>query len=178
MFAAQTLGQLKKTTLKTFFDEVCPPPLIESYNKSDEIIKLVNGFTIYCMPTDSEQKIRSLNLGLVHLEEVSGVKKSIYTQVLSRMRDPFTKNKAVIVCSNPANTWIKDEFVDNEARKDPSHPQHDKYNKFIHTFIWKTALNKYLPKNFIEMNSKGRPNWYVNFERTLNLFNSVELLIN
>lgn len=161
MFAAQTIGQLKKTTLKTWFDEVCPPPLIESYNKSDEIIKLVNGFTIYCMPTDNEQKIRSLNLGLVHLEEVSGVKKSIYTQVLSRMRDPFTKNKAVIVCSNPANTWIKDEFVDNEARKDPSHPQHDNYNPFIRTFIWKTALNRYLPENFIEMNTKGRPNWYV-----------------
>ena len=56
------------------------------------------------MPTDNEQKIRSLNLGLVHMEEVSGVKKSIYTQVLSRMRDGNVKNKAVICCTNPSNT--------------------------------------------------------------------------
>ena len=160
LFAAQTLGQLKKTTLKTWFEEVCPPPLIENYNKTDGIIKLVNGFTIFVVATDEEQKIRSLNIGLAHIEEISGIKKSIYTQVQSRMRDPFTANKAIIVCSNPANTWIKDTFVDNEARKDPAHPQHAEYNRFMKTFIWKTELNTYLPKNFIEMNTIGKPEWY------------------
>lgn len=160
LFAAQTLGQLKKTTLKVWFEEVCPPPLIESYNKTDGIIKLVNGFTIFVVATDEEQKIRSLNIGLAHIEEISGIKKSIFTQIQSRMRDPWTKNKAIIVCSNPANTWIKDFFVDNEARKDPKHPQHADYNPYIRTFIWKTALNKYLPPNFIEMNTIGKPEWY------------------
>lgn len=160
LFAAQTLGQLKKTTLKTFFEEVCPPPLVENYNKSDGIIKLVNGFTIFIVATDEEQKIRSLNLGLAHVEEISGIKKSIYTQIQSRMRDPFTRNKAIIVCSNPANTWIKDVFVDNTKRADEGHPQHEKYNRFIRTFIWETKLNKYLPKNFIEMNTVGKPEWY------------------
>jgi hypothetical protein len=77
------------------------------------------------------------------------------------MRDSYVKNKAIIVCSNPANTWIKDEFVDNEARKDPKHPQHDRYNPFMRTFVWATHLNTYLPENFIEMNTKGKPNWYV-----------------
>jgi PBSX family phage terminase large subunit len=160
MFAAQTLGQLKKTTLKTWFNEVCPPPLIEHYNKTDGEIKMVNGFTIYIIATDDDQKIRSLNLGLAHIEEISGIKKSIYTQVQSRMRDPFTKNKTIIVCSNPANTWIKDVFVDNEERKKPTHPQHENYNRFMSTFIWKTSLNKYLPANFIEMNTVGKPDWY------------------
>lgn len=160
LFAAQTLGQLKKTTLKTFFEEVCPPPLVENYNKTDGIIKLVNGFTIFVVATDEEQKIRSLNIGLAHIEEISGIKKSIYTQVQSRMRDPFTKNKAIIVCSNPANTWIKKEFVDNESKKDPNHPQHGDYNPYIKAYIWATHLNKYLPKNFIDMNTKGKPDWY------------------
>lgn len=160
LFAAQTLGQLKKTTLKTWFEEVCPPPLIRHYNKTDGIIILQNGFTIFVVATDEEQKIRSLNIGLAHVEEISGIKKSIYTQVQSRMRDPFTKNKAIIVCSNPANTWIKDTFVDNEKRKDERHPQHKDYNRFMRTFIWKTELNKYLPKNFIEMNTIGKPEWY------------------
>lgn len=151
---------MKKTTLKSWFEEICPPPLIESYNKSDEIIKLINGFTIFCLPTDNEEKIRSMTVGLAHLEEVSNIKKSIYTQVLSRMRDGNVKNKAVIVCSNPSNTWIRDEFVENENRKDPNHPQHNRYNRFMKTFIWKTALNTFLPKNFIEMNTMGRPDWY------------------
>jgi PBSX family phage terminase large subunit len=160
LFAAQTLGQLKKTTLKTFFEEVCPPPLVRSYNKSDGIIVLENGFTIFVVATDEEQKIRSLNLGLAHVEEISGIKKSIYTQIQNRMRDPFTKNKAIIVCSNPANTWIVDEFVNNESRKDPEHPQHENYNRFIRTFIWRTDLNKYLPKNYIEMNTANKPEWF------------------
>lgn len=160
LFAAQTLGQLKKTTLKTWFQEVCPPPLIRSYNKTDGVIELENGFTIFVVATDEEQKIRSLNIGLAHVEEISGIKKSIYTQIQSRMRDPFTKNKAIIVCSNPANTWIKDTFVDNEKRKDPKHPQHKDYNRFMRTFIWETKLNKYLPDNFIEMNTIGKPEWY------------------
>lgn len=160
LFAAQTLGQLKKTTLKTWFEEVCPPPLIESYNKTDGIIKLINGFTIFAVPTDEEQKIRSLNIGIAHIEEISGIKKSIFTQIQSRMRDPYTKNKAILCCSNPANTWIKDVFVDNEDRKDQKHPQHSEYNPYIKTFIWATRLNKHLPPNFIEMNTKGKPEWY------------------
>jgi PBSX family phage terminase large subunit len=160
LFAAQTLGQLKKTTLKTFFEEVCPPPLVKHYNKTDGIIVLENGFTIFVVATDDDQKIRSLNIGLAHIEEISGIKKSIYTQVQSRMRDPFTANKAIIVCSNPANTWIVDEFVNNEKRKDPNHPQHADYNPFMRTFVWKTALNKYLPKNYIAMNTAGKPEWY------------------
>jgi hypothetical protein len=35
LLTAPTLQQLKRTTLKTFFNEVCPPPLIERYNKAD-----------------------------------------------------------------------------------------------------------------------------------------------
>jgi phage terminase large subunit len=62
LFAAQTLGQLKKTTLKTFFEEVCPPPLVRNYNKTDGIIILENGFTIFVVATDEDQKLRSLNI--------------------------------------------------------------------------------------------------------------------
>lgn len=66
LLTAPTLAQLKKTTLKTFFDEVCPPPLIESYNKTDGEIKLINGFTFYIIPSDDETKLRSINCGIIH----------------------------------------------------------------------------------------------------------------
>lgn len=35
LLTAPTLPQLKRTTLKTLFQEVLPPPLIENYNKSE-----------------------------------------------------------------------------------------------------------------------------------------------
>jgi PBSX family phage terminase large subunit len=161
LLTAPTLQQLKRTTLKTFFNEVCPPPLIKRYNKADGEIELENGFVFYTIPSDDEEKLRSINAGLVHMEEASGIKRSIYDQLLTRIRDPFVKNKLFAVCSNPDLGWIKEIFVDNEKRKNPKHPEHHDFNQHITTFIWKTELNKFLPPDFIEINSKGKPEWWV-----------------
>lgn len=160
LFSAQTLQQLKRTTLKTFFNEVCPPPLIESYNKSEGEIRLINGYVIYTIPTDDEEKLRSINAAHVHLEEASGIKRSIFDQLLTRMRDPFGKHRTIIVCSNPDVGWIREVFVQNEMKKDENHPMHEEYNPAIKTFIWETKLNKYLPADFIEVNSKNKPDWW------------------
>ncbi len=161
LLTAPTLQQLKRTTLKTFFQEVCPPVLIESYNKSDGEIRLVNGFTFFTIPSDDEEKLRSINAGIIHMEEASGIKRTIYDQLLTRMRDPFVKNRLFMVCSNPDLGWIREVFAENPKRKDPNHPEHEDYNPFIYTFIWATHLNKHLPSDFIELNSKGKPDWWI-----------------
>jgi PBSX family phage terminase large subunit len=161
LLTAPTLQQLKRTTIKTFFNEACPPPLIENYNKSDGEIRLINGFTFYTIPSDDEEKLRSINAGIIHMEEASGIKRSIFDQLLTRMRDPFVNNRLFMVCSNPDLGWIKEVFADNTSRSNPNHPEHDNWNPFIHTFVWRTALNKHLPQDFIEMNSKGKPEWWI-----------------
>lgn len=160
LVTAPTLSQLKKTTIKTLLEEIIPPPMIESFNKTDGEILLSNGFRIYVVPSDLEEKLRSMNIGLIHMEEASGIKESIYVQLQTRLRDPFVKNKAMIVCTNPDINWVKSTFVDNEKRKDPNHPEHSQYNPFIHTFIWPTKLNIYLPDNFEEMISANKPDWW------------------
>jgi PBSX family phage terminase large subunit len=161
LLTAPTLQQLKRTTLKTFFNEVCPPSLIKRYNKADGEIELENGFIFYTIPSDDEEKLRSINAGIIHMEEASGIDRSIYDQLLTRMRDPFVKNRLFAVCSNPDIGWIKEVFADNIARADANHPEHDLYNRFITTFIWPTELNRYLPDDFIEMNSKSKPEWWI-----------------
>lgn len=161
LLTAPTLQQLKRTTLKTFFNEVCPPPLIERYNKADGEIELKNGFVFYTIPSDDEEKLRSINAGLIHMEEASGIKLSIYEQLLNRMRDNNVKNKFFAVCSNPDLGWIKELFVDNDKRQDPKHPEHALYNPYIKTLVWETALNKFLPPDFIEVNSRNKPDWWI-----------------
>jgi PBSX family phage terminase large subunit len=161
LLTAPTLQQLKRTTLKTFFQEICPPPLIENYNKTDGEIRLINGFTFFTIPSDDEEKLRSINAGLIHMEEASGIKRTIFDQLLTRMRDPFVKNRMFMVCSNPDLGWIKEVLVDNDARKDPKHPEHEDYNPAITVFVWPTHLNKHLPPDFIEINSKGKPEWWI-----------------
>lgn len=163
-----TLQQLKKTTIKTFFEEICPPPLLDpnfgngtGYNKAEGEIRLINGFRFYIVPSDDEEKLRSINAGLIHIEEASAIDPSIYHQLLTRCRDPFVKNKLVMVCSNPDMGWIREVFIKNVERADPNHPEHDQYNPAITTFIWPTRLNKYLPPDFIETNSRGKPEWWI-----------------
>lgn len=161
LLTAPTLLQLKRTTIKTFLNEIVPPPLIKSYNKAEGELTLENGFTFYLIPSDDEEKLRSLNAGLVHMEEASGISESIYTQILTRMRDQQTSDKLVCICSNPSLGWIKDIFYDNIARKNPKHPEHSRYNPNITTYIWKSNQNPFLPQDFIDNISKGKPDWWV-----------------
>lgn len=161
LLTAPTLQLLKRTSIKTLLDEIIPPPLLVNYHKSDGVIELYNGFVIYTIPSDDEEKLRSINAGLIHMEEASGIKRSIYDQLLTRMRHKYTKNKAMFVCSNPDMGWIKEVLVNNPARKNPSHPEHEDFDETMHTFIWPTNLNYHLPEDFIEKLSKNKPEWWI-----------------
>lgn len=161
LLTAPTLLQLKRTTMKTLFQEIIPPPLIRSFNKAEGELQLENGFTFYLIPSDDEEKLRSLNAGLVHIEEASGISRSIYDQILTRMRDHATHDKLILVCSNPDLGWIKQVFYDNEKRKDVKHPEHSQYNPQIKTYIWKSNQNPHLPKDFITSISANKPDWWI-----------------
>lgn len=161
LLTAPTLQLLKRTSIKTLLDEIIPPPLLVSYNKSDGEMILSNGFVIWTIPSDDEEKLRSINAGIVHMEEASGIKRSIYDQLLTRTRNKRTRNRVILVCSNPDLGWIKEVIVDNEDRKNPKHAQHEDYDETTACFIWASHLNKYLPPDFIEKQSKGKPDWWV-----------------
>jgi len=161
LLTAPTLLQLKRTTIKTFINEIVPPPIIRSYNKAEGELTLENGFTFYLIPSDDEEKLRSLNAGLVHIEEASGISRSIYDQILTRMRDHSTHDKLVVVCSNPDLGWIRSVFYENEQRKNPKHPEHHMHNPNIKTYIWKSTQNPFLPRDFVDNISKGKPEWWV-----------------
>lgn len=161
LITAPTLQLLKRTSIKTLLDEIIPPPLMINYNKSENEITLLNGYVIYAIPSDDETKLRSLNAGHVHMEEASGIKRTIYDQLLTRMRHKYTWNRCMYVCSNPENNWIKDVLVDNDKRADHLHPEHEDYDDTITNFIWATKLNYNLPEDFIPRLSKGKPTWWI-----------------
>lgn len=161
LITAPTLQLLKRTSIKTLIDEIIPPPLLESYNKSDGQITLTNGHVIYTIPSDDEEKLRSINCSNVHIEEASGIKRSIYDQLLTRMRHQKAFNRAMFVCSNPENNWIKDVIVNNDHRRRRKHPEHEDYDPTMHTFIWPTKLNYNLPPDFVTKISKGKPQYWI-----------------
>jgi len=81
LVGTDTLVQLKKTTMETYFNEVVPPPLISDFSKQDSILYLKNGHKIIFTGFEDEEKLRSLNLGWFHIEESSTVKYDIFLQL-------------------------------------------------------------------------------------------------
>jgi PBSX family phage terminase large subunit len=162
LVTAPTLPLLKKTTWKLLLDEVIPPPLIDSINKQEMTITLTNGYVIWGIPSDDEEKLRSINAAHCHMEEASGIKRTIYDQILARLRHPLGWNRAFFICSNPDLGWIKEVIVENEARRSPLHPEHEDYDPDILCFIWATSLNKYLPADFLAKITKNKPTWWIN----------------
>lgn len=85
---AQTIEQLKQTGKeelnKMFFDE-------EWVIKNDNVWKHRNGSRITWYTSDSEQKIRGMNIGLGWLLESSGIPHEIFKQLMTRTRQDEMK---------------------------------------------------------------------------------------
>ena len=178
LLTAPTLKQLKATVIETMLREILPEEFVTSYSENKGELVLMNGFKMLLIPSDDEEKIRSLNVSLALAEEVSGIKKNVYTQILTRLReskDPKIVNR-LYVCSNPDNNWIRDEFYINEQRSDPKHIEHQLHNSMVKSFFVKSSDNVYLPPNFIDMISRGKDKAWI--ERYVNAsFDYSELTI-
>ena len=69
-----TYPELRDSTIRSFFD-ICPPELIKSYQKQEHKLQLINGSEILFRSFDRPEKILSMNLAFVgvdQLEEIVG----------------------------------------------------------------------------------------------------------
>lgn len=172
------------------FLSLIPPSLIKKHHKKDNTIELVNGSTLLFFSSEDEQKLRSLNLTGYKLEEASAIKKSIYEQLPARLRHPVANTKfnkniktnqyLTIICSNPANNWIRTDVLLRSNKIYASTPDEPKklklisslkigncgnclqfsrdpadVNPYMSTHIHTSFMNKYLPDDFIERQIKS-----------------------
>ena len=78
-----TLGQ---TTIKTFFDRVCPRELIADYNKSEGLVTLNNGSQILFGGLDDPLKLGSLELGWAGIDEAIETVEDDWKMLEGRLR--------------------------------------------------------------------------------------------
>lgn len=140
------------------------------------VYELFNGSEIHVYASDDEQKLRSINLTRFHIEEGSGVPKSVFEQLQTRLRS----NAAVVyddegreignkfsgvISTNPEDAWIKDDFLLKSAVLHGSESvdigayagmMHDKREPLYETFISASFDNTMLPKGTIERISAGK----------------------
>ena len=100
LVGAHTYPQLEQTAKKQIL-EMLPAELIVKYNQQDNIITLTNGYEILFRSFDNEQKLRSLNLCHVYMEEANGTEYSIFTQLQTRLRHHATDDHRIIMSTNP-----------------------------------------------------------------------------
>ncbi len=126
LVGAQTYTLVRDTTLQTYFEHLENFHFTENidYNWSGSLQKLTfrNGSEILFRHFDEPNKLKSLNLGFVEIEEMSDIPYETFKMLLSRMRQRVKKNwkgfrHRIFGHTNPEihRGWVYKTFAENPA---------------------------------------------------------------
>ena len=126
LVGAQTYTLVRDTTLQTYFEHLENFGFVEGvdYEWSSSLQKLIfkNGSEILFRHFDEPNKLKSLNLGFVEIEEMSDVPYDTFKVLLSRMRQRVKKEwkgfrHRIFGHTNPEmqRGWVYKTFVENSA---------------------------------------------------------------
>lgn len=162
---AQTLTQLSKAIMP-IFDEYLPRKFVSKWTdtKAQIEIQLNNGHQIIGMPSDDEEKLRSMDITAFLIEEASGVKKEVYEECIRRSRNVAGIINGVphylgIIISNPAQGFIRNllftacKIFGSKSIKATVEMYKDRIkdpNPDLEAFLSSSRDNSYLPKGFID----------------------------
>lgn len=150
LVGAQTYTLLRDTTLKQYFEHLDNMGFRAGYHydyqKSEEILKFKNGSEILFRHLQEPNKLKSLNLAFVELEEMSDTPESTFKMLISRLRQnikPEWRKKGfkyrLFGHTNPESSkgWIYKYFVEEKP---------DNY-RLIQA---PTTQNKFLEPDYVE----------------------------
>lgn len=152
LVARKTMPELKKTTLRTFFNFL-PEPLIKSWNKTEgELILQTSGADsmIYFGPLDNLDRYKSLELGWFAVDEGNEMTEDMWLTLCGRLRLNNTR-LCGMVATNPTsrNHWIYRKWVVDQP-------------KGYEWFHGETIHNKkYLPPSYIQNLMDNYPEDYI-----------------
>ena len=116
LLARKHLSELGPTTLMEFL-QMCPKELILDHNKTDRMIKLINNSIIYytgVSDDNANEKLRSLNLGAIAVDEVSELTEEEFLMLISRLRR-LDSSRQFFGATNPSGRdWMWRRFILNE----------------------------------------------------------------
>lgn len=126
LVGAQTYTLVRDTTLQTYFEHLENFGFVEGvdYDWSSSLQKITfkNGSEILFRHFDEPNKLKSLNLGFVEIEEMSDVPYDTFKVLLSRMRQRVRKDwkgfrHRIFGHTNPEmqRGWVYKTFVENPA---------------------------------------------------------------
>jgi len=136
---------LKATTQKTFF-EVLDPRLIANWNKTENLLTLINGHEIYFWGLDDIEKLKSLEIGWFWIDEVNEIDQNKFDILRGRLRHKAQPKRVGFVTSNSeGRNWTFKVFVMGEGLR--SKQDHEKFL----TIKAPSDENTNLPEDYLEV---------------------------
>ena len=145
LVGAQTVGLLRDTTLATYIEHLDNLGIEYDFVKSENKLVFENGSEILFRHLEEPDKLKSLNLGFVEIEEMSDIPYDTFKVLLSRLRQKAKPEwgkfrHRLFGHTNPqaARGWIYEEFV-------------KKQKKGFRRILAPSTQNPHLPKGYLEL---------------------------
>ena len=149
------LGELKSTTLKEFLD-MTPEAVIKNHNKQEKTIDFINGAQLYYMNLDASreavEKIKSLNLGFVAIDQLEEVAEEIFFAFQGRLRRYNSRRRFYATCNPAGHDWVWRTFKVNDMLKHGESVIYKdrEFNPSYELFEATTLENIYLPEDYVK----------------------------
>lgn len=175
LLGANITSQYEQTLLRDF-EKSMPMAFMESRSVQKGYIDFINGARLMLRPFDDPDKLRSNNYSLVVMLEASEINSDAFHQLKTRLRNTAATNgkydwRKLICESNPDSGWIRTDvlLVSDVIYQHGKFAREDYTNQLdplardesIATHVASTDVNHYLPPDYIAVNSRNKPDWWV-----------------
>lgn len=181
LLGANITSQYEQTLLRDF-EKSFPAAFLKGRSVQKGYLDFINDARLMLRPFDDPDKLRSNNYSLVIMLEASEINADAFHQLKTRLRnnaathyDPNTQTmydwRKLICESNPDSGWIRTDvlLVSSQITQHGKYAQ-DTYDnavdpmsidQSISSHVASTDVNHYLPADYIQVNSKNKPIWWI-----------------
>ena len=177
LLGANITSQYEQTLLRDF-EKSFPIDFLEGRSQQKGYLDFINGARLMLRPFDDPDKLRSNNYSLVVMLEASEINRDAFHQLKTRLRNTAATNlqthsdwRKLICESNPDSGWIRTDvlLVSDKITQHGRYANAD-YSKqidpvnidpSISSHVASTDVNYFLPPDYIKVNSKNKPDWWV-----------------
>lgn len=175
LLGANITSQYEQTLLRDF-EKSFPAAFMEGRSQQKGYLDFINGARLMLRPFDDPDKLRSNNYSLVVMLEASEINSDAFHQLKTRLRNTAATYKEwdwrKLICeSNPDSGWIRtDVLLLSDTITQHGKFAHEDYEPLrkqltldpnISSHVASTDVNYYLPADYIEVNSKNKPDWWI-----------------
>lgn len=183
LVGANVTSQYEQTILRDF-ERSFPLAFLKTRNVQKAYLDFINDARLMLRPFDDPDKLRSNNYSLVIMLEASEVQAEAFHQLKTRLRntagrrvikertdqEPVIYDWRKLICeSNPDSGWIRSDILQvasdihqfGKFCKEEYDQSATEIDPNISCHIASTDVNKFLPDDYIEVNTKNKPDWWV-----------------